>query len=700
MINNSFSGIRADFDNSGENKRTLKFTEKKLINDVVKSIMCELDTSFKNRNLPYIEGQRESLEDAVREIISKPNGEVIVVPIVPGGGKSTLIKAILKVLSKEFYLKKGFLDIIGGVIVVVEKTADARELCKLCCEGNHPEAATVIESPNDFNLSLGECPLGEAESYDMCLRKDCPEADICPLMLASRDKQKSPIIIMLHARYNYFMNDMSSFSKWQGEDGICHSRNLLLIDEIPNLLEENRINIEAINNLETQLDELKPSYIDSLFCQKNKIFYQWSQYIRSGLLNLITIYKQKGDSTMVVGRELIEKTRLNKGNILNTMESVLRYLKDKNSLTYKFLRVLAESEYFVVSRGKTFMVTVPQAKSFDAGNGLKTVTFSGTARLSPELINNPEIKILEDRINENFSNLKISIYRSDYLHLTKAALNNNVNREVAVAWLKHLLDIYQISHEKILLVSHKEFSGYFWDRLEAYHDVLIPHIYGTDEEKSRLPYFGGVSGSNKYQAATCVICLGINLLEYGDYINRAIAFDYNNQLAEELSYCDGDINMHKDVVYLRDINIACNLVQLIYRSALRRHSEKKHVQVVLPAISEGVLKHLEESFPDCSVDEILDIPYECKTVRLTSKTCNGKIIKCGRMLEWLQLWDGEKMPTKDVRERLQFTQSQYHDALKNKLVKEYITKENIITVGKGKGACLIGKKYNSLNRVA
>lgn len=699
MSKNSISGIWDDFEYRDKKAIKLKYTGNKVINEVVNKVMEELDGIFKDRGVKYIPGQRESLEDAVKEIISKPNGEVIVVPIVPGGGKSTLIKAILKVLSREFYSKKEFLNIVGGVIVVVEKTADARELCKLCCEGNHPEAATVIESPNDFNLSLGECPLQEAESYDMCLRKDCIEADSCPLMLASRDKQKSPIIIMLHARYNYFINDMSSFSKWQGEDGIWHSRNLLIIDEIPNLLEENRLDVESVNNFETQLDNLKPSYIDSIFCQKNKIFYQWSQYIRSGLLNLITIYKQKGNLTMVVGRELIQKTRLNKENILNTMESVLRYLKDKNILIYKSLRVLAESKYFVISKGKTFLVTVPQAKRFDVRGGLKTVIFSGTARLSLELINNPEIKILEDRINENFSNLEISIYRSDYLHLTKAALNNNVNREVAVAWLKHLLDIYQ-SHEKILLVSHKEFSGYFWDRLEAYHDILIPYTYGTDEEKSRLPYFGGVSGSNKYQDATCVICLGVNLLEYGDYINRAIAFDYNNQLAEELSYCDGDINMHKDVVYLRDINIACNLVQLIYRSALRRHSEKKHVQVVLPAISEGVLKHLEESFPDCSVDEILDIPDECKTVRLTSKTCNGKMIKCGRMLEWLQLWDGEKMPTKDVRERLQFTQSQYHDALKNKLVKEYITKENIITVGKGKGAFLIGKKYNSLNRVA
>lgn len=700
MSKNSISGIWDDFEIRDKKAIKLKYTDNKVINDVINKVMEELDGMFNDRGMKYIPGQRESLDEAVREIISKPNGEVIVVPIVPGGGKSTLIKAILKVLSREFYRRKELLDIIGGVIVVVEKTADARELCKLCCAGNHPEAAMVIESPNDFNLSLGECPLQQAESYDMCLRKDCIEADSCPLMLASRDKQKSPIIIMLHARYKYFMNDMSSFSKWQSEDDIWHSRNLLLIDEIPNLLEENRLDVESVNNFETQLDKLKPSYIDSIFHQKKQIFYQWSQYIRSGLLNITSILKQEDTLNQVIGREMIEKTRLNKENILNTMESVSKYLADRNSMVYKFLRVLAESEYFVISRGKNFIVTVPQAKKFDTSNRLKTVIFSGTARLSLELVNNPEIKVLEDRIKEKFPNLEISIYSSDYLHLTKAALNNNVNKEVAVAWLKHLLDIHKKSNEKILLVSHKEFSGYFWDRLEEYHDVLISYIYGADEEKSRLPYFGGVSGSNKYQDATCVICLGINLLEYGDYINRAIAFDFNNKLAEELLDYDGDINLHKDVVYQRDINIACNLVQLIYRSALRRHSEKNCVQVVLPSIPEGVVKHLEESFPNCRVNKIQDIPDECKTARITTKTYNGKIVKAGRLLVWLKLWEGEKVPTKAVREKLQLTQSQYHDAFKNNLVKEYITKENIITVGKGKGACLIGKKYNSLNRAA
>ncbi len=88
--------------------------------------------------------------------------------------------------------------------------------------------------------------------------------------------------------------------------------------------------------------------------------------------------------------------------------------------------------------------------------------------------------------------------------------------------------------EKALVVTYKSCAAGFWRELSEFHDCLIPMSSDDDRPpKECLPYFGGMNGSNRYLEATCVICAGLGRFENSEYLNRALAFDFDGAAWEE-----------------------------------------------------------------------------------------------------------------------------------------------------------------------
>lgn len=138
-----------------------------------------------------------------------------------------MIRTLLTVFSREFQENTSIAQVIGGVIMVVEKTAEAEELEELC-NGfrNQAPVAKAISAPNDYNLAQGKCLNGTAASYQECLGRSCPDYADCPLVQSASQIHDTPILIMLHARYQRYMEDMSPFLTWEDSSGL-HSRTLL-----------------------------------------------------------------------------------------------------------------------------------------------------------------------------------------------------------------------------------------------------------------------------------------------------------------------------------------------------------------------------------------------------------------------------------------------------------------------------------------
>lgn len=118
-----------------------------------------LDHYFFTRGLTYLDGQRDALSDIIKEVLDDSRQGVFAVPLVPGGGKSTLLRALLTVFAEVF---RGMSDPIaqrlGGIVVVVEKTAEGDELEQLCNNGlepGEPPVARLLSAVNDYNLKKG-----------------------------------------------------------------------------------------------------------------------------------------------------------------------------------------------------------------------------------------------------------------------------------------------------------------------------------------------------------------------------------------------------------------------------------------------------------------------------------------------------------------------------------------------------------------
>ena len=104
----------------------------------------ELKTRFKAHQIKPLPGQIAELEAALEATLKAAPESVTVVPLVPGGGKSTLIRALLKVVAGELRdMRSPLAHRLGGIIVVVEKSDEAHELAELCNEAAGKQIAAV-----------------------------------------------------------------------------------------------------------------------------------------------------------------------------------------------------------------------------------------------------------------------------------------------------------------------------------------------------------------------------------------------------------------------------------------------------------------------------------------------------------------------------------------------------------------------------
>ena len=68
--------------------------------DLTGQVMDELDEYFSTRAITYISGQRELLRYTVRLMLGEAEKPVTTIPLLPGMGKSTLVRALFTVLTR------------------------------------------------------------------------------------------------------------------------------------------------------------------------------------------------------------------------------------------------------------------------------------------------------------------------------------------------------------------------------------------------------------------------------------------------------------------------------------------------------------------------------------------------------------------------------------------------------------------------
>lgn len=317
---------------------------------------------------------------------------------------------------------------------------------------------------------------------------------------------------------------------------------------------------------------------------------------------------------------------------------------------------------------------VPTRRKPDSS--LRTFLLSGSAALSPELCRNPDMELMPASIEESYVRLTLHVQQTEVFGVSKTSMHKQGNRRALVCWLRYRLA--QISPDrKVLVVTYKAYAAELWTELSMYHDRLIPlQTEDGGAPKASLPYFGGLNGSNRYAEASCVICAGLGRFDSTDYLCRALAYDFDGSAYQELCQRCSDCQLRdaRDLTAVTDIanlTLARDLVQLVFRSMLRKHGETEPIDLWLIQPPEPVLLHLQAFFEDCRVVRYTDVPPECEMEVSANRTVNGELTHAAKLLRWLQEWDGSEIASADVQKQLAMTPPQWKEARKNKNVRKY-----------------------------
>lgn len=670
-------------------------------------IIDTLNHSFSNYQQTYLSGHRELLFTAIEALLSGTPGSVTAIPFQPGLGKSTIIRAFLEVTAKEFAMHSSISTRLGGIVVVVEKTSEAEELENLCNQHSRSEPlAHVLSSPNDYHLQKGRCPTGEATTYRECHRQSCSYAKDCPLLQAVQKIHETPILIMLHARYVWYMEDMTELLPWTNQAGDLFTRSLLLVDELPNFFDEITLDIAHISQLECDLDSQKKSCHPAIKREKSHLLSRWNYSIRRPFYNLLHKLAFSKESCGLITWGSLSQAGFDSTELQSLEDQLIAYLQDERHEAIRTVHTLIHNTNFFYFSGQSDSLFLPRLRHLAGKGQPATFLFSGTASLSPEISRNPEIRVMEEEKLESFSRLKIHIQRSDVFNISKTALTKPHNRAGLLEWARHMLEQLKPRHRKILVVTYKAYSVEFWQALASFHDVLVPYISDQGDSLEMLPYFGGMTGSNLYRECTCLLVLGLNRFEPKDYISRTLALDTSSALSQRLlSALEAGITPPSlfscsEVLETQDMVLAQDLVQLMFRTALRNHGGNEEIEVWLLQPPNGVLHFLEVYFGDCVIDESRELPESCKQAVTMNRVYTGNPTHAAQLLRFLHHWSGDSgLTPQDIREATGLSPSQFKEAKKNKDVRAYFT-QNIVTKGSGRNTIYYKKNSEILRNTS
>lgn len=651
-------------------------------------VMKALDHYFLTRGSTYLSGQRDALSDIVRAVLDDGQTGMFAIPLVPGGGKSTLLRALLTVFAEVFRdMSDPIAKRLGGVIVVVEKASEGDELQQLCncgLEPGEPPVARLLSAVNDYNLKKGRCLTGEARTYAECPRHACREAANCPLLHTMAGLGETPILLLLHARLAEHLPDLTSFATWCETDGTEHHRTLLLIDEAPELVRQDVISTASLNEAEEELLSMRASYTWEDRCIKQWVLDSFDHALRIPFSRLQRCERSKNRRSAVLTGSELEWAGFKHDDLAELLTRLEEYQAQRSSKAGKLATALLADNGKFSCFGKNFELASPSLHTIRADTPLRTFIFSGTAQLIPQLTDNPNVTLLDTNFQESYARLTIHVQRDSVLKTSRTGLQTTGALEALVLWLQVLLPELAQTHGRVLLVSYKRMARRVWELLGEECQQLVFTAVIPDSGETCLPYFGGVAGSNAYRDATAVVCLGLPRLEPGDYLRRALAIDPDGSHAEELSHATEALERQPCALKMQDIHLAHELVQMVFRSRLRCHGDKAPIELWLTQPPDAVLALLHDYFGDCRFKKHNALPAECHSKLHTSKQRNGIQTNAARLYEaLLAIPEGSETTPAQLREQTGLTQDQYKEAMRAPSVKE-LFRTGFITFGSGK----------------
>ena len=312
-----------------------------------------------------------------------------------------------------------------------------------------------------------------------------------------------------------------------------------------------------------------------------------------------------------------------------------------------------------------------------------TILFTGTAELIPVLSNNDDFERVDSGFPVNGSRLTLHIQHGDIFTFSKSAAGNKPNQAGCLAWAEYRLREMQAQHNKALVVTYKGQAERFWNTLSPkFPDFLVPFQERDGSKNKRIPYFGGMNGSNLYGSCTGMVIAGLPRFRRKDCLAEAVALaSVSTDWAKALAKAGND--PLPLITRMQDTLLANNLVRAIFRTDMRNHSSDKHVDVWLLQPPDDVVRYVQAAFPGCRIEHVHEVPLEVVLAVAGAQTYNDKEPHFIRLLKALySLPAGTVIRPQELYNRADLTLAQFKEAKRNRLVRAFF-RDHMQTKGGG-----------------
>lgn len=504
-------------------------------------------------------------------------------------------------------------------------------------------------------------------SYDECPRSRCPHAPQCPVLQFREAVPFAPVVGLTQERFYLLrQDDLSSVLTRIGQDGLPHPRRFVIFDEKFEMAPAVRMSIKEIHDASTEFTKLI-SQMDASDTRVRTLQQMLSYSVERVFQNIRQLQRPPDRIDIPVGfLRLSEQDYIDERKAYEKFRSLIfekhrQYLSKPLSAVLAVMDCLYNGESCLFTKASGFSIFWIERPQLHFGQ-CQTVILDATAQVDYDYLNLEHVRFLERVPKSSERTVRFHLYTHRDMNASRSTMDKNAWKLPAMA--EFTAELVRKAKGKVFLFCYKKQTETLVAELceqltkEDFSTILLT----PDREnptKLIIPYLDGNNGSNAFKDATTVILLGYPRLPPEDYLARATAAYGPDQLALELAQIPETQLLDRQFT-LWDIpsvdiyethHLAARLEQEIYRCAQRKPDFKGIIDIHLLYPPEDTMKILLERISGkvYTYEETPDCVARQKGV--TRRYEDGPT-SLGRLLQFVNQWDGHKVRVSDMREDL------------------------------------------------
>ena len=485
------------------------------------------------------------------------NDKPIVISMVPGLGKTTLIEEYVRYMLQN--------DPDFGAILVVDRQDTIQDIVDRINKGFAEEKAYPM-----LGYSADDC----MKKYPTYKPSQCKTCDVsylnCRVKYNFIKQQQHPIVVISQKRL-FDLSDTNdsllALRIWQKPDsmnngfiffGPMHKRSKLFIDERPTLVNTTPTDSTMIDILLTDSQRYTPRYYPEVLSGMNQIRPYYSLPSEYEKVNIIC-------SGFCWSTKFMEAWKAD-------------YLGDYPEYPDLFGTILAEGGLY--SRLDHTITTIHYSNIY--WQDYSTYIFDGTGSLDPEYRTDLFYYFNPGHIRD-YDNLTFNVCMENSLSKTFYQNNTDFIRRFSS-------DISGIaSADKTYVVCYKNNENEYRKHLGKNANISIEH-------------YGNTKGANHLMDNVNIVCTGILNKGEAHYLSKHMAI--MGQAGEFHSSTSSKVRRYDDpeVETIKILDMVTDLIQEIFRTKLRNHYSNQEINVYLVSRDKNLINTLVDSFPGCQVN--------------------------------------------------------------------------------------------------